>query len=96
MTVTEEDHTVLVAEDDSASRTATRMFLQRVGYRVGEAADGPATLREASLGSYDLVVLGSRGRSATRAGVLGSVNGAVHFHTNVPMLSFPSEDQHSD
>ena len=57
MTVTEEDHTVLVAEDDSASRTATRMFLQRVGYRVGEAADGPATLREASLGSYDLVVL---------------------------------------
>jgi DNA-binding response OmpR family regulator len=48
---------VLVAEDDSASRTATRLFLQRVGYRVGEATDGPGTLREASLGSYDLVLL---------------------------------------
>ena len=57
MTLTDEDHMVLVAEDDSASRTATRLFLQRVGYHVGEAADGPATLREASLGRYDLVVL---------------------------------------
>ena len=57
MTLTEEEHMVLVAEDDSASRTATRMFLQRVGYRVGEAADGPGTLREASMGSYDLVLL---------------------------------------
>ena len=57
VTLTEEDHMVLVAEDDTASRTATRMFLQRVGYRVGEAADGPGTLREASLGGYDLVVL---------------------------------------
>src|SRR5579871_5064740 len=57
VTMAEEDHTVLVAEDDPASRTATRLFLQRVGYHVGEAADGPATLREASLGRYDLVVL---------------------------------------
>jgi len=57
VTLTEDDHMVLDAEDDTASRTATRMFLQRVGYRVGEAADGPGTLREASLGRYDLVVL---------------------------------------
>lgn len=48
---------VLVAEDDQGSRTATRLFLQRFGYHVGEAQDGPGTLREASLGSYDLVVL---------------------------------------
>ncbi len=33
------------------------MFLQRFGYDVGEAVDGPATLREASLGHYDLVLL---------------------------------------
>jgi DNA-binding response OmpR family regulator len=57
VTLTAEEHMVLVAEDDSASRTATRLFLQRVGYRVGEAADGPGTLREASMGSYDLVLL---------------------------------------
>lgn len=57
MTMPEETSTVLVAEDDSASRMATKLFLQRVGYQVGEAADGPATLREASMGRYDLVVL---------------------------------------
>ncbi|HXW33267.1 MAG TPA: response regulator transcription factor [Acidimicrobiales bacterium] len=57
MTVDTDDYTVLVAEDDPASRTATRLFLQRFGYHVGEAPDGPATLREASLGRYDLVLL---------------------------------------
>ena len=41
--MTEDEHAVLVAEDDQSSRTATRLFLQRVGYRVGEAADGPGT-----------------------------------------------------
>jgi two-component system, OmpR family, phosphate regulon response regulator PhoB len=57
VTTTDGEHNVLVAEDDPASRSATRLFLQRVGYSVGEAADGPATLREASLGHYDLVIL---------------------------------------
>lgn len=57
LTVVDDEHTVLVAEDDQASRTATRLFLQRVGYHVGEATDGPSTLREASLGQYDLVLL---------------------------------------
>ena len=60
----------------------------RIGHASHEVVD------ELRGGAYDLVVLGSRGRSATRAGVLGSVNGAVHFHTNVPMLSFPTEDEH--
>jgi two-component system, OmpR family, phosphate regulon response regulator PhoB len=57
VTSADEQQSVLVAEDDPASRSATRLFLQRVGYSVGEAADGPATLREASLGHYDLVIL---------------------------------------
>jgi len=55
--MTEEEHSVLIAEDDPASRSATRLFLQRVGYHVGEAADGPATLREASMRHYDIVIL---------------------------------------
>jgi nucleotide-binding universal stress UspA family protein len=42
---------------------------------------------ELTHGDYDLVALGSRGRGSARAGVLGSVNGAVHFHTRTPMLS---------
>jgi nucleotide-binding universal stress UspA family protein len=61
----------------------------RTGHASHEVVD------ELRGGDYDLVVLGSRGRSATRAGVLGSVNGAVHFHTNVPVLSFPADDEHS-
>jgi len=59
----------------------------RTGHASHEVVD------EVRGGDYDLVVLGSRGRSATR-GILGSVNGAVHFHTSVPMLSFPSGDEH--
>jgi nucleotide-binding universal stress UspA family protein len=59
----------------------------RTGHPSDEVVD---ELRD---GDYDLVVLGSRGRSATRAGILGSVNGAVHFHAGVPMLSFPTEDE---
>lgn len=57
MTTTQERSRILVAEDDAGSRTATRLFLQRFGYDVGEATDGPGTLREASLGQYDLVLL---------------------------------------
>lgn len=57
MSDTAQRHRILVAEDDQASRTATRLFLQRFGYEVGEAADGPTTLREASMGQYHLVVL---------------------------------------
>jgi DNA-binding response OmpR family regulator len=55
--MSEESHAVLVAEDDAGSRTATRLFLERLGYRVGESVDGPSTLREASLGNYELVLL---------------------------------------
>lgn len=57
MTTAGDTYAVLVAEDDMGSRTATRLFLQRFGYRVGEAVDGPGTLREANLGHYDLVLL---------------------------------------
>ncbi|MDA8182997.1 MAG: response regulator transcription factor [Acidimicrobiales bacterium] len=50
-------NSVLLAEDDLSSRLATRLFLQRMGYEVGEAADGPAALREISLQKYDIVLL---------------------------------------
>lgn len=48
---------VLVAESAPDNRTAICLFLKRFGYRVGEAADGPATLRKATLGRYDLVLV---------------------------------------
>jgi nucleotide-binding universal stress UspA family protein len=50
---------------------------------------GPEIVAELKRGTYDLVVLGSRGRGRAQEGLLGSVNGHVHFHTEVPLLSVP-------
>ena len=50
---------------------------------------GPEILEELKQGRYDLVVLGSRGRGRALEGVAGSVNGYLHFHSHVPLLSVP-------
>jgi nucleotide-binding universal stress UspA family protein len=52
---------------------------------------GPKILEETERGQYDLVVLGSRGRGRAQEGLLGSVNGYLHFHARVPILSVPDE-----
>jgi nucleotide-binding universal stress UspA family protein len=57
--------------------------------RSGHA--GPQILEELEQGHYDLVVLGSRGRGRAHEGLLGSVNGYLHFHSRVPLLSVPAE-----
>ena len=56
--------------------------------RTGAA--GPEIVRELERGHYDLVVLGTRGRSRAQEGFFGSVNGYVHFHSRVPLLSIPA------
>jgi nucleotide-binding universal stress UspA family protein len=60
--------------------------LQRSGH-VGEEI-----VKELARGRYDLVVLGSRGRGPAREGLFGSVNGYVHFHSRVPVLSVPDDE----
>ncbi len=55
--------------------------------RSGQA--GPEILKELERVRYDLVVLGSRGRGRAQEGLLGSVNGYLHFHSRVPLLSVP-------
>jgi nucleotide-binding universal stress UspA family protein len=52
---------------------------------------GHEIVKELQQGSYDLVVLGSRGRGRTQEGLLGSVNGYVHFHSHVPLLTVPAD-----
>ena len=52
---------------------------------------GPEIVKELERGAYDLVVLGSRGRGRAQEGLLGSVNGYVHFHSKVPLLSVPGQ-----
>jgi nucleotide-binding universal stress UspA family protein len=61
--------------------------------RSGHA--GEEIVKELERGRYDLVVLGSRGRGPAREGLFGSVNGYVHFHSRVPVLSVPA-DQGAD
>lgn len=55
--------------------------------RTGHA--GPEIFEELEAGGYDLLVLGSRGRGRVQEGLLGSVNGYLHFHSRVPLLSVP-------
>jgi nucleotide-binding universal stress UspA family protein len=57
----------------------------------GRGAAGPAILKELRRSGYDLIVLGTRGRGRTQEGLLGSVNGYLHFHAQVPLLSVPDE-----
>jgi nucleotide-binding universal stress UspA family protein len=50
---------------------------------------GPKILEEIERGHYDLVLLGSRGRGRAQEGLLGSVNGYLHFNSRVALLSVP-------
>jgi nucleotide-binding universal stress UspA family protein len=52
---------------------------------------GPEIATELERGNYDLVVLGTRGRGRAQEGLLGSVNGYLHFHASVPVLSVPDD-----
>ena len=52
---------------------------------------GHEIVKEIKHGGYDLVVLGTRGRGRTQEGLLGSVNGYVHFHSHVPLLTVPED-----
>jgi two-component system phosphate regulon response regulator PhoB len=48
---------ILIAEDDHSCRSALHHYFERSGYRVTEAADGPATLRAVFQSSADVVLL---------------------------------------
>jgi DNA-binding response OmpR family regulator len=50
-------HRILLVEDDAAIRDMTRLALERDGFEVDTAADGPAGLEAFHEGSPDLVLL---------------------------------------
>lgn len=73
---------------DAASLIPDDVLVHRV-QRSGHV--GPEIVAELERGHYDLLVLGSRGRGRAQEGLLGSVNGYVHFHAHVPVLSVPGD-----
>jgi nucleotide-binding universal stress UspA family protein len=72
---------------EGAVRSVPEDVMAHTVQRSGHA--GPEILRELERGGYDLIVLGTRGRGRAQEGLLGSVNGYVHFHARVPLLSVP-------
>jgi len=53
---------------------------------VGRGSPGEAILTQAREGGHDLIVMGSRGRGAAAAALLGSVSHHVLHHGRVPVL----------
>ena len=73
-------------------KTARAVPAEITANRVqGRGHAGPEILKELERGDYDLIVLGTRGRGRTQEGLLGSVNGYIHFHAHVPLLSVPDK-----
>jgi nucleotide-binding universal stress UspA family protein len=71
---------------DAAASLPDDVSAQRV---QGRGHPGHEILKELKHGGYDLVVLGSRGRNRAEESLLGSVNGYIHFHGHVPLLTVP-------
>lgn len=75
---------------DEAVRTLPDDVIVHTVQRSGHP--GPEVAGELESGGYDLIVLGSRGRGRAQEGLLGSVNGYLHFHSRVPLLSVPEDE----
>jgi len=82
---------------DVLAKAARRIPEDVIAHSVqGRGHAGPEILKELTRRSYDLLVLGTRGRGRAQEGLLGSVNGYLHFHADVPILSVPAEGEGGD
>jgi nucleotide-binding universal stress UspA family protein len=78
---------ILAAAEATVPADLVAHTVQRKGH------PGPEIAAELERGGYDLVVLGTRGRGRAQEGLLGSVNGYLHFHSGVPLLSVPDDGE---
>ena len=94
-----------VAEMEADARLWAEGVLRRARDRVPDEipvttilADQPirtALIEQINRGRYDLIVMGSRGRGALRAGLLGSVSHYILNHSPIPVL-IVNPDTHPD
>jgi DNA-binding response OmpR family regulator len=83
MTVSTDQRTILVAEDDHSCRAALRHYFERSGYLVTEAADGPSSLQAVFQHSADLIIL-----DLGLPGVDGNdVLAKIRRHSGVPVIA---------
>jgi nucleotide-binding universal stress UspA family protein len=76
--------------EEAAAEVPDDVIVHRLE-RAGHA--GHEILRELRKGGYDLVVLGTRGRGRAQESLFGTVNGYVHFHAHVPLLTVPGDEE---
>ncbi len=72
-------HSVLIVDDDNASREVFRQVLKMVGFKSTEAANGEIALRLLENSAPDLVVLDLRLPRVTGAEVLQYIYNAPHL-----------------
>ena len=83
---------ILVVDDDANIRSLLRLYLERAGHRVTEAADGEAALRAAEAAEPDLVVL-----DLMLPGIDGvEVARVLRQRTDAPILMLTARSGESD
>jgi nucleotide-binding universal stress UspA family protein len=94
-------YTGLLPTQDDADReaqTTLRNAVARLGDDmpattiVGQGPAAAAIIKHAADGGHDLIVMGSRGRGAAAAALLGSVSHSVLNHSHVPVLIVHADD----
>jgi DNA-binding response OmpR family regulator len=87
-----ETRRVLVVDDDGPSRDLMRQFLEREGWTVSEAPDGPAALRAATETAIDVIVLDLGLPGLDGLDVLKAIRRA----SGVPVIVVTGRDEEGD
>lgn len=83
---------ILVADDEAEIRDVLRLYLEKEGYEVAEAADGAEAVRQIKSGTIDLAVLDIMMPGLNGYRVLQNIRGG----NNLPVLMLSAKSSDSD
>jgi sigma-B regulation protein RsbU (phosphoserine phosphatase) len=89
------DAFILVVDDDKDNREPLRHILERKGYRVDTAADGPSALKRLAEDSFDLVLLDRMMPGMSGLEVLSELR-RLYPPTLLPVIMATASDQSKD